>query len=397
MSFPLRNPRPDFEEFEKMLKGETESQEVHFAELSIDREVMEYIMENMMDKKLFYSEAEEIRRKKLIAFREGQNIVLLTDVEERAYYKHYIDFYYRMGYDYFSDIRPFRYITSMIMPKVRVAKDTALLPRKGGYYDTTKKEGSREWVEEGIGVVSSWEDFERFPWDRIKLNLDNHYDFLNKNVPEGMKAMVSGVMYEPILERLLGYEGLFYLLHDEPKLVKEVSERWGKIVYDFYQDVIERKIVGGIFHCDDLGYKTGTMINPDTLREIFFPWFKKYAQLAHEHGKMFWLHCCGNVLEIMEDLIEDVGIDAFHSFQDVIIPVAEFKKRYQDRIATLGGVDVDKLARLDENNLRKYIREILDECMPGGRYALGSGNSITNYIPIKNYLIMLEEGLNFGK
>lgn len=397
MSFPLKNPKPDFQEFESVIKGKRKPQKVHLVEIGVDKEVMKYITENIMDKKFFYLEAEEIRRQKLIAFqREHQSIVLLAEEKERAYYKQYIDFYYRMGYDYFPDARPFRYISSMIMPKVRVAKDTAPLPREGGYCDTAKKEGSREWVEEGVGVISSWEDLERFPWDRIKLNLDNYYDFLSKNVPEGMKAMVISSLYEQILEKLLGYQGLFYLLHDDPQLVKEVSNKWGKVVYDFYQDVLEREVVGGIFHGDDLGYKTGTMVSPDILREMFFPWFKKYALLAHEHGKMFWLHSCGNLLEIMEDLIEDVGIDAFHSFQDVIIPVTDFKKRYQDRIATLGGVDMDKLARLNESNLRKYIRGIIDECMLGGRYALGSGNTIANYIPVENYLVMLEESLNFG-
>lgn len=54
----------------------------------------------------------------------------------------------------------------------------------------------------------------------------------------------------------------------------------------------------------------------------------------------------------MEDLINDVKIDAFHSFQDTIIPVGEFKGRYGGRIATLGGVDMDKLCRLDEEGLR---------------------------------------------
>ncbi len=397
MPFPLKKPMPDFQEFAGVLKGKRKPQKVHLAELSVDREIIEYITESMMNEKLFYLEAEQIRREKLIAFKKGQNIVLLTDEQERAYYKQYINFYYRMGYDYFPDTRPFRYLASMLVPKVRVAKDTALLPRKGGYHDTTKKEGCREWVEEGVGVISSWEDFNRFPWDRIKLDLDNHYNFLNRNVPEGMKAMVSGSLYEQVLERILGYQGLFYLLHDDAQLVKEVSRKWGRVMYDFYQNVIEREVVGGIFHFDDLGYKTGTMISPDILKDIFFPYFKKYALLAHRHSKMFWFHSCGNVLEVVENLIEDVGIDAFHSFQDIIIPVTEFKERYQSRIATLGGVDVDKLARLDESNLRKYIGGILDECMPKGRYALGSGNSITNYIPVESYLIMLEESLNFGK
>ena len=97
----------------------------------------------------------------------------------------------------------------------------------------------------------------------------------------------------------------------------------------------------------------------------------------------------------MEDLIEKVKIDAFHSFQDSIMPVWEFKKKYGDRIATLGGVDVDKLSRFSEQRLRKYIKKILCKCMPDGRYALGSGNTVANYVPVKNYLIMLEEGLRW--
>ena len=145
-----------------------------------------------------------------------------------------------------------------------------------------------------------------------------------------------------------------------------------------------------------MGFNTSTIVSPEVLRKLVLPWHKRFASLAHEYGKMYWLHCCGNVLTLMEDFIEDVKIDAFHSFQDAIIPVREFKKRYGDRIATLGGVDVDKLCRLDERSLREYVRNVLDECMPD-RYALGSGNSIANYVPVKNYLIMLDEGVKWEK
>jgi len=62
----------------------------------------------------------------------------------------------------------------------------------------------------------------------------------------------------------------------------------------------------------------------------------------------------------------------------------------------MGGVDIDKLTRLDEGALRRYIRNILDKCMPGGKYVLGSGNSICNFTPVGNYLIMLDEGTNYN-
>ena len=96
----------------------------------------------------------------------------------------------------------------------------------------------------------------------------------------------------------------------------------------------------------------------------------------------------------MAEKSRNLGRGSLNIYQDTIIPVTEFKKRYGNKVATLGGVDMDKLCRLDEESLRKYIRGTLDECMPN-RYALGSGNSIVNYMPVKNYLIMLDEGLKW--
>jgi uroporphyrinogen decarboxylase len=178
-------------------------------------------------------------------------------------------------------------------------------------------------------------------------------------------------------------------------LVEAVFEVWGRKVYDAYAACVECPNVGAIFHADDLGYRTSTMLSPAFLRKNVFPWFAKYAALAHERGLTYWYHSCGNPLEIMEDLIEDVRIDAFHSFQDPIITAGDFLGRYGDRIAALGGIDMDKLARLAEPELRAYVRATLDECMPG-RFALGSGNTVANYVPTENYLAMLDEGCKYA-
>ncbi len=98
------------------------------------------------------------------------------------------------------------------------------------------------------------------------------------------------------------------------------------------------------------------MLSPDFLRQNVFPWLKKYAALAHEQGKMFWIHSCGNLTEIMEDLVEDVGIDALHSFEDNCCSVIEYKRKYGDRIGILGGIDMDRLARMNEPELRRLCK-----------------------------------------
>lgn len=79
------------------------------------------------------------------------------------------------------------------------------------------------------------------------------------------------------------------------------------------------------------------------------------------------------------------------SFQDVILPTADFQARYGSRIAALGEVDMDSLVRLDETGLRAYVRDILGRCMLGGRFALGLGNTVANYVPLADYMAMLDE------
>jgi uroporphyrinogen decarboxylase len=97
----------------------------------------------------------------------------------------------------------------------------------------------------------------------------------------------------------------------------------------------------------------------------------------------------------MPDLINTVGIDARHSFEDTILPVTEAKRLYGDRLAILGGIDVDFLCRADEQSIRQRVRRTLEACMPGGGYCLGTGNTVANYIPVDNYLVMLDEGRRF--
>ena len=61
--------------------------------------------------------------------------------------------------------------------------------------------------------------------------------------------------------------------------------------------------------------------------------------MTHEKGLPYFVHSCGNLVEIMDDLIDEVGIDGKHSFEDAIMPINEAQARWGDRIAVLGGID----------------------------------------------------------
>ncbi|MBE3143175.1 MAG: uroporphyrinogen-III decarboxylase-like protein, partial [Planctomycetes bacterium] len=37
------------------------------------------------------------------------------------------------------------------------------------------------------------------------------------------------------------------------------------------------------------------------------------------------------------------------------------------------------------------------KCMPGGGYAFDNGNTVVNYTPVKNYIAMLDEGMQLDR
>ena len=58
---------------------------------------------------------------------------------------------------------------------------------------------------------------------------------------------------------------------------------------------------------------------------------------------------------------------------------------------------MDKICRMSEDDVRAHTRLLIQRCAPGGGWALGTGNSVANYVPSGNFLAMMEEGYLAGR
>jgi len=355
---PLRDPQPDVEAFLDAVMGRAVPDRAPLVEYIVDEVVMRPVVE--------------------MAGREwvphGGDLAT-----QKAYWDNFIAFWYRCGYDFVR--------LELALPfqaESRIGVDPA-----------EQADGrNRGWLETDSGPIGNWEDFERYPWpgpDDVDLF---PLEYICQTMPDGM-GLISchgGGILEHVT-RLLGYVGLCTLLYDAPDLVQAVVDRVGERIEGYYRRLLALDGLAVIFQGDDMGFRTGTLISPDHLRQYFLPWHKRFAKLTHDAGRPYFLHACGNLEAIMDDLIDEVGIDAKHSFEDAIVPVAEMKRRYGGRIGILGGVDVDVLGRAEPDQVRRATREVIDACAPGGRYAVGSGNSIPSYVPVESFLTMLDEAL----
>lgn len=242
--------------------------------------------------------------------------------------------------------------------------------------------------------IKSMADFDSLPWpdEECPLNLEP-FEIVGSVLPDHIKIVggVCGGPYEKATIGLLGVMGLSFALCDNPELVTAVFRKLRKLYTNANRKLAAMDCIGATRQGDDLGFKTATFMPPDMLREHVFPIYRAMAHEAHQQDKPFILHSCGQLAEVYEDLI-DCGIDAKHSFEDQITPVWEFQEQYGDRITPLGGLDVDMVCRADEHSLRTYTRNVVEKCWGEERYwAVGTGNSLADYIPLENYLVVLDE------
>lgn len=77
----------------------------------------------------------------------------------------------------------------------------------------------------------------------------------------------------------------------------------------------------------------------------------------------------------------------------MFLPVEEAYERFGDRIAIMGGMDMDFLCRKSPEAIRKRARNLLALAAGKGGYALGSGNSIARYVPRENFLALRDVAL----
>lgn len=355
---PVAHPKPDAQRFVNVLMGRVQGVAPPLVEYIVDDVVMRPILMELLERPWVQVGQD----------RESQ----------KAYLDNFIEFWYRMGYDFVRFEQSLGFEENKLL-----APDPA--PRSAK---------QRAWVDQHHGRIQSWEDFERYPWPTVEGMDFFAFEYLNDHLPEGMGLITChGAGIFEHLSQIMSVEGLCLALYDEPELVKAVSDKLGGLLIAFYRHLLDLDRVIVIFQGDDMGFRTGTIISPSDLRTYVLPWHKRLAEVVHAGGVPYFLHSCGNLEEIMADLIADVGIDGKHSFEDAIVPVQEFQARYGDQIAVLGGLDLNILAGASPEAVRQKTRFLVEACGRRGRYAIGSGNSVPSYVPVENYLAMVDEAI----
>ena len=252
----------------------------------------------------------------------------------------------------------------------------------------TRDRAATSSLNEGV-IITDRASFDAYPWPDPEQADYDHLNTAAATLPEGMKLIVPGPwgVLENVI-KLVGYENLCLMILDDEQLVFDIFEHVGSRLARFYQLAASHPGVGACISNDDWGFNTQTMLSPSDMRRFVFPWHKHIVENIHAAGKPAILHSCGYYGEIIDDIVEDMNYDGRHSYEDGIIPVENAYDDLRGRIAVLGGIDVDFVCRHSPREVFDRARAMVEKGQAGG-YALGTGNSVPDYVPDEAYLAMI--------
>ena len=183
----------------------------------------------------------------------------------------------------------------------------------------------------------------------------------------------------------------------EPKLVDRFFEATTEAILPIVQAQLEIG-VDAVLGATDWCFKTGPIMSPHMFDRFLVPHLREIVKLTHSYKKPFVKHLDGNVDSILPALIEDVGIDGYHSIEPTAnMDIYRLKEQYGKQLSLLGNVDCGEvLINGTPEMVRKNVRELISRVAPGGGYVLASSNAIQDGVPFENLQAMHQACRDYG-
>ncbi len=149
---------------------------------------------------------------------------------------------------------------------------------------------------------------------------------------------------------------------------------------------------------DDVGTMDRLMISPEMWRRYYKPAWNRAFDLVHSHGAKVWMHSCGYIWPLLEDLIE-IGVDCWNPFPPYVHDNEHERLRNfrRGRLVLDGGVSQMVLINGSAADVRKETLRVLDMFAPDGGLLIGPSQVFTEDISSDNIVAFFDTVLAWRK
>lgn len=250
----------------------------------------------------------------------------------------------------------------------------------GRYYDVVfDREGNLGTPMYKGGLIKSPSDWEA--WDkgdamRLPARANRVFTEIQKDLGDEIFIM-PGFLYG-LFENTwqpMGFERFSVALARERDFVRRVI----KFYEDHFCMMLEAWAdagVPGAIYTDDMAFRSGPMINPKQMKELYTDSLCRICETAHALGLKIVIHSCGNVYQLLE-WFADCGFDGVHALEPTAgVELSRVKEMVGDRLCLVGNMDITHiLVDADRDEVFQAVKESIRAAGPKGGYIIAPTNS----------------------
>jgi uroporphyrinogen decarboxylase len=147
--------------------------------------------------------------------------------------------------------------------------------------------------------------------------------------------------------------------------------------------------IDGVYFGDDWGQQRGLIFGYPMWKKFFYPVLKKMYGKVKSANKFVFIHSCGDVDELFEDLI-DIGVDCFNPFQPEVMDIKNLYTQYSNRLSFWGGLSTQKILPYGTTETVRNEVKSLISLGKKGSYILAPAHAIEGDVPLDNILMLID-------
>ncbi len=159
------------------------------------------------------------------------------------------------------------------------------------------------------------------------------------------------------MQTLRGMENVLMDLYLEQERIEMLADRIVEYDLAVIRNISERFAgrIHGFLFTDDWGTEKATFISPELWQEFFKPRYRHIFEAVHEADWHVWMHTCGKVNKIIDDLI-DINLDVIEPLQPQVLGIEEIGRRFRGRICFESICDIQRT--LPFGKQKKFVKKL---------------------------------------